>query len=82
MALLSPRGAQVGQEGRTMSNCCIKEMKEVRRMRGPMGAWKGPYLDPKGAFCGPQRFPQGAPSGYLGPQLGLLAGPVANFRGP
>jgi hypothetical protein len=34
-ALLSPRGAQVGQEDRTISNCCIEERKEKRKMRGP-----------------------------------------------
>ena len=56
-ALLSPRGAQVGQEDRTMSNCCIKEKKEERKTRGLRGAWKGPYLDPKGALGGPQRVP-------------------------
>jgi hypothetical protein len=41
-ALLNPRGAQVGQEDRTMSNCFIKERKEERKTRGPKGAWKGP----------------------------------------
>jgi hypothetical protein len=45
-ALLSPKGAQVGQDDRTMSNFCIKERKEERKTRGPRGTWKGPYLDP------------------------------------
>jgi hypothetical protein len=65
-----------------MSNYCIKERKEERKMRGPRGAWKGPYLDPKGALGGHQRVPQEAPSGPLGPQLGLLAGPISNLREP
>jgi hypothetical protein len=74
-ALLSPRGAQIGQEDRTMSNCCIKESKEERRMRGPRGAWKGPYLDPKGPLGDPQRVPQGAPSGHLQASIRALRGP-------
>jgi hypothetical protein len=56
-ALLSPRGAQVGQKDKTMSNCCIKERKEERKTRDPRGVWTGPYLDPKGALGGPQRVP-------------------------
>jgi hypothetical protein len=44
-ALLSPRGAQVGQEDRTMSNCCIKEKKEERKTRGLEGA---PNWTPRG----------------------------------
>jgi hypothetical protein len=67
-------GAQVGQEDRTMSNCCIKERKEERKTRGPRGAWKEPYLDPKGALGGPQRVPQGDPSSSLG-------GPIRAPRG-
>jgi hypothetical protein len=34
-ALLSPIGAQVAQEDRTMSNCCIKERKEEEKNEGP-----------------------------------------------
>jgi hypothetical protein len=73
--LLSPRGAQVGQEDRTMSNYCIKERKEERKMRGPRGAWKGPYLDPKGALGGLHWFPQGDSSGPLGALIGALSRP-------
>jgi hypothetical protein len=32
-----------------MSNWCIKERKEERKMRGPRGTWKRPYLNPKRA---------------------------------
>jgi hypothetical protein len=62
-----------------MSNCCIKERKEERKIRGFRGAWKGPYLDPKGALGGPNRSLRW-PQGPKGPQLGVLAGPIANLR--
>jgi hypothetical protein len=60
------RGPTQSQEGpgrTTMSNCSIKERKEERKMRGPWGAWKGPYLEPKGALGGPQQVPQMASIG-------------------
>jgi hypothetical protein len=72
--LTQSQGAQVGQEDKPMSNCCIKERKEERKTRGPRGAWKGPYLDPKGALGGPQQVPLGAPSRSLG-------GPIRALRG-
>jgi hypothetical protein len=71
-ALLGPRGTLETLEDRTMSNCCIKEKKEERKMRG---AREGPYLDPKGALRGPQQVPQGTPSGYLGASIRALSGP-------
>jgi hypothetical protein len=58
-----------------MSNCCIKEKKEEKKMSGPRGAWKGPYLDPKGALGGPQQVPQVAPSGPLGASILGLSRP-------
>jgi hypothetical protein len=67
-------GAQVGQEDRTMSNCCIKERKEKIKTRGPRGAWKGPYLDPQGALGDPQWVLQEDPSRSLG-------GPIRALRG-
>jgi hypothetical protein len=57
-----------------MSNCCIKERKEERKMQGPRGAWKVPYLDPKGALGGPQRVPQDAPLWYLGASIRAPSG--------
>jgi hypothetical protein len=74
-ALLSPKGAQVGQEDRIMFNCCIKERKEERKMRGLRGTWKGPYLDPKGALGGRQRVPHGAPLGHLKSSIRALSRP-------
>jgi hypothetical protein len=74
-ALLSPRGAQVGQENITISNCCTKERKEERKMRGPKGTWKGPYLGPKGALGAPPRVTQGALSVYLGASIRALSRP-------
>ena len=66
-----------------MSKGCIKEKNEERKMRGPRGVWKGPYLDPKGALGGPQQVPQVAPSGPLAlRQFGVLAGTIANLREP
>jgi hypothetical protein len=35
---LNPRVAKVSQEDTKMYNCCIKERKEERKMRGPRGA--------------------------------------------
>jgi hypothetical protein len=58
-----------------MSNCFIKERKEEIKMRGPRGAWKGPYLDPKGALGGPQQVPQLALSGPLGASIEGLSRP-------
>jgi hypothetical protein len=46
-----------------------------------MGAWKGPYLDPKGALGAPQQVPQGAPSGYLGASIRALSGPNCRLQG-
>jgi hypothetical protein len=51
-----------------MSNYCIKERKEERKTRGPRGAWKGPYLDPKGSLRGP-------PAGPLGGHIEILREP-------
>jgi hypothetical protein len=65
-----------------MSNCCIKERKEERKMRGPRGAWKRPYLDHKGALGATIGSLRGPNQGTQGPQLGLLSGPIANFREP
>jgi hypothetical protein len=65
-----------------MFNCCIKERKEERKMRGPRGNRKEPYLDPKVALRGPQRVSQGTSSGYLGALIINLAGPIANCREP
>jgi hypothetical protein len=53
----------------------IKERKEERKMRGPRGAWKVPYLDPKGALGGPQQVPQVAPSGPLRASIEGLSRP-------
>jgi hypothetical protein len=58
-----------------MSNYCIKERKEERKMRGPGGAWKGPYLDLRGALGGSQRVSQGTLSWHLGASIGALNGP-------
>jgi hypothetical protein len=51
-------------------------------MRGPRGAWKGPYLDPKGALGDPQRVSQVAPSGHLGATIRALSRPILILRGP
>jgi hypothetical protein len=59
-----------------MSNCCIKERKEERKMKGPRGAWggiRGPSAGPSGhlgasiaTLSWPNCKPYGAPSGPLG----------------
>jgi hypothetical protein len=70
------RGPTQSQEGPGRTEQCLiavlkKRRKKEIKMRGPRGAWKGPYLDPKGALRGPQQVPQVAPSGPLRGYIGF-----------